>query len=311
MASAAAPPDAIVLPGVLAALAGTKQLIAESVASLSPEDPGHFGPGSVSWRIFSHASYGVSGIAAVLVQATHPVAMAAVDRHSAFRTDAWRRAHLTAKYVFTITFASRPVADAAAAAVRRIHRGIKGVDPATGAIHRADEPALLLWVHAVHTEYALRGYEAFVARLPEAEADRFVAEQVAAAALVGLDRDAVPATRAALVAWLGAVPGLDVTESAAGFARMLVRARMPVTMRPFWALHLAAAASLLPEPLMRDYGLPHWLPRGRLSRLLMATAISAMHYGYLLFRPVRRARRRLRAVERALVDAARHAHDRV
>jgi uncharacterized protein (DUF2236 family) len=295
-----APADTIVLPGVRTALAATKRLIAGSVESLRAGDPGHFGPGSVSWRVFSHASYGVSGIAAVLVQALHPTAMAAVDRHSAFRTDAWRRAHLTADYVFTITFASRAVADQAAAKVRAVHRGVSGVDPATGAVRRADEPALLLWVHAVHTEYALRGYERFVRRLPPGEADRFVAEQVAAAALVGLDPATVPATRAGLNAWLDAVPGLEVTPPAAAFARMLLGARMPLAMRPFWALHVAAAVQLLPDRVRSGYDLPRWLPRGRIARAAMAAAIFAINQGYLLFRPVRRARRRLREVERAL-----------
>jgi uncharacterized protein (DUF2236 family) len=279
--------ERIILPGVRAALRDTRALISSSVQSLTPDDPGHFGPGSVSWRVFSHASYGISGVAAVLVQALHPVAMAAVDHHSAFRTDAWRRAHLTADYVFTITFSSRSVADAAAARVRRIHRGI-GVD----------DPALLLWVHAVHTDCALRGYDTFVRRLGEADADRFVAEQVAAAELVGLERDTVPRTRSDLAAYLGAVPGLAVTEPARRFAGLLLHARMPPAMRPFWALHIIGAASLLPDDACRDYGLPRWLPRGRAARTFVAGAIGAINYGYLLFRPVREARRRLRQVER-------------
>lgn len=277
------------LPGVRAALADTKMLIARSVASLSAADPGHFGPGSVSWRIFSHASYGISGVAAVLMQALHPVAMAAVDAHSVFRSDAWRRAQMTADYVFTITFSARPVADAAAARVRRIHAGIG-----------ADEPALLLWVHAVHTEHALRGYEAFAGRLSAEEADRFVAEQRIAARLVGLDPGTVPATRAELRAWIAAVPGLGVTAPAARFARLMVTARMPVTMVPFWALHVAGAALLLPEEVCRAYELARWLPRGRLARALIAAAIRSINAGYLLFAPVRRARARLKEVERAV-----------
>ena len=285
--------EPIVLPGVLEALRDTRTLISRSVQSLSADDPGHFGPGSVSWRIFSHASYGISGVAAVLVQALHPVAMAAVDRHSAFRTDAWRRAHLTADYVFAITFSGRAVADAAAARVRHVHRTL-GVD----------DPALLLWVHAVHTDCALRGYEAFVRRLGGTDADRFVAEQAVAAALVGLDPDQVPRTRAELEAWLEAVPGLGVTEPARHFARLLLHARMPPAMRPFWALHIVGAASLLPAAAVRDYGLPRWLPRGRIARSLVAAAIGAIDYGYLLFRPVRQARRRLREVERALRGSA-------
>jgi uncharacterized protein (DUF2236 family) len=298
------PPDRIVLPGVREAIRDTKTLISRSVQSLSPADPGHFGPGSVSWRIFSHASYGISGIAATLVQALHPIAMAAVDQHSAFRTDAWRRAHLTADYVFAITFSSRAVADAAAQAVRRTHRGIMGTDPATGRVHRADEPALLLWVHAVHTEYALRGYESFVRRLGEAEADRFVAEQLVAAGLIGLDPTGVARTRAELRDYIAGVSGLAVTAPARHFRDLLLRARMPLTMRPFWALHILGAASLLPDDVYRAYALPRRLPRGRVSRALVAVAIGMINYGYLLFRPVREARRRLGQVERAARDRA-------
>jgi hypothetical protein len=81
---------------------------------------------------------------------------------------------------------------------------------------------------------------------------------------------------------------------------MLLAAKMPPSMRPFWALHVAAAAVLLPEEVRRGYALPRWLPKGRIAAAAMRTAIVAMNRGYLLFRPVRRARRRLREVERAL-----------
>lgn len=303
MEDAAAPRDVIVLPGVGEAIRASERLISRCVRSLSAADPGYFGPGSVSWRLFSHASYGISGIAAVLMQALHPAAMAAVDAHSTFRTDAWRRAHLTADYVLTITFGSREVADAAAARVRAIHAGVSGIDPATGLVRRADEPDLLLWVHAVHTEYAVRGYERFAGRLTCRDADRFVAEQVAAARLVGLE-GAVPETREALRSWIDAVPGLHVSPPAAQFARMLVEAQMPLTMRPFWALHLAGAAMLLPDQVRRDYRLPAWLPRGRLAAGAVAAAIRTIDRSYLLFRPVRRARARLREVERELAAAA-------
>jgi len=275
-------------------------LIDRSVRTLTAEDPGYFGPRSASWRIFSHASYGASGIAAVLMQALDPVAMALVDRSSMFRIDAWRRAHLTANYVFTITFSSRAIADEAAATVRSIHTRIRGADSRTGEFRRADDPELLLWVHAVHTECALRGYEMFVRRLPPDQADRFVAEQVIAAELVGLARAVVPATRAELRRYLDNVPDRKLTEPATEFARMLLNARMPVTMRFFWALHVAAAAMLLPEEIRRSYSFPRWLPRGRLSRIAISVALRAMNAGYLLFQPVRQARARMRSIERVL-----------
>ncbi len=288
----------ISLPGVWEATRATKSLIGNCVSTLSPTDPGYFGPGSVSWRIFSHPSYGVSGIAGVLMQALQPLAMAIVDRHSAFRTDAWRRAHLTADYVFKITFSGRATADSAAARVREIHSRIRGADPVTGAIHRADEPELLLWIHAVHTDYSLRGYSALVSKLSEEDSDRFVAEQVKAAEFVGLEARHVPKTTAELRQYIASVPGLRVTEPAADFARMLLHARMPPAMRPFWALHVVGAAALLPDDVRRAYRFPWWLPKGRAALALLRPAFFAMNYGYLLFRPVREARAKLREVER-------------
>ncbi|MEA3029051.1 MAG: hypothetical protein QOG13_376 [Sphingomonadales bacterium] len=83
-------------------------------------------------------------------------------------------------------------------------------------------------------------------------------------------------------------------------ARLMLGARMPPAMRPFWALHIAGAALLLPEEVRRAYALPRRLPRGRSSRALIAAAFWATNYGYLLFSPVRQARAKLRQVERAV-----------
>jgi uncharacterized protein (DUF2236 family) len=289
--------QAIVLPGILEASRATQSLIGNCVKTLSAADPGYFGPGSVSWRILSHASYGASGIAAVLMQAMHPVAMAIVDRRSSFRTDAWRRAHLTADYVFVITFSARETADAAAARVRAIHSRISGADPATGSVHRADGPDLLLWIHAVHTEFAIRGYSALAGDLSPQDADRFVAEQVKAAELVGLEAKDVPHTRQELRDYIASVPGLRMSDPAMEFARMLLHARMPLAMRPFWALHVAAAAALLPEDVRSAYRFPAWLPNGRAAMAVIRGAFRAINQGYRVFGPVRKARSKLREVE--------------
>ena len=71
---------------------------------------------------------------------------------------------------------------------------------------------------------------------------------------------------------------------------------MPPAMRPFWALHVAGAVALLPEEVRRGYGLRRW----PVPRLAIAAAIGAINHGYLLFAPVRRARARMRRVERDL-----------
>lgn len=136
----------LVLPGAGEALSSVQLLVEACVATLSESDPGLFGPGSVSWKIFRSPAYGVSALASLLLEALHPVAMAAVDQHSDYRLDAWRRARRTADYVFTVTFSGREAALAAAAHVRAIHARIGGTDPVTGRTYRADDRDLLAWI---------------------------------------------------------------------------------------------------------------------------------------------------------------------
>ena len=287
----------IVLPGVREALASMEDLVLGCVETVSAEDPGLFGPASVSWRIFREPAFGVSAVAALLLQALHPVAMAAIDQHSDYRRDAWRRAHRTTDYVFTITFSGTQAAVGAAERVRAIHRRIAGIDPLTGRAYRADDPDLLLWIHCVSTEMALRGQEMFGRRITAEDADRFVLEQIRAATLVGLEAAAVPRDRAAIRSHIDAVD-LRLSPAAKEFAALLLGARMPLTMRGFWGLHVAGAVALLPERAHALYRFPRWVPTGRAARLTIRTVLRLMDRAYGAFRPVRRARRHLAQVSR-------------
>ncbi len=180
-----------------------------------------------------------------------------------------------------------------------VHSSIGGTDPATGRHYRVDDPDLLLWVHCVNTELALAGHQAFARRLSEEEADLYVREQVRAAALVGLPEERVPASRAALAGYLRTAVPLELTPPAAQFAELLLKARMPWTMRPFWALHVAGAVMILPPEVRALYQLPNWLPRGRLGRLAIRLVLRLMDWSYLALPPVRRARRHMEAIRRA------------
>jgi uncharacterized protein (DUF2236 family) len=288
---------AIMLPTIREAIASMEAVIAGSVESVSAEDTGLFGPGSVSWRICRAPAYAISAIAGLLMEALHPVAMAAIDQHSDYRRDAWRRAHRTTQYVFTITFGSTPVALGAAERVRSIHERIRGTDPATGRRYRADDPDLLLWIHCVNTEMALTGQQAFGRPLTAAEQDRYVAEQVKAAALVGLEPAVVPASRAELDRCLAEARPLRLTEPAKTFADLLLKAEMPWTMRPFWALHVAGALIILPDRVRELYGFPAWLPKGPLARWAIRAILGTMDLAYAALPPIKRARRHLRLVE--------------
>ena len=290
---------AIMLPTVREAIASMEAVIAGSVATVSAEDTGLFGPESVSWRICREPAYAVSAIAGLLMAALHPVAMAAIDQHSDFRRDAWRRAHRTTHYVFTITYGATATALAAADRVRSIHGRLAGTDPVTGRAYRADDPDLLLWVHCVNTEMALAGQQAFGRPLTPDEQDNYVAEQVRAASLVGLSGPRVPATRAELRDRLAEDWPLRLSPPAAAFAEMLLKARMPWTMRPFWALHVAGALMILPPHLAALYRFPRWVPKGPLVRLAVRSILRAMDAAYLALPAIRGARRQLRLVRAA------------
>ena len=119
---------------------------------------GYFGPNSVAWRLHSDPVMLVGGMRALLVQALEPRAMAAVDQFGKFREDPWGRLERTSNFVLATTFGDTVAADAAAATVRNVHAHIKGVDPHTGREFAANDPDLLLWIHAVEVESFVVAY---------------------------------------------------------------------------------------------------------------------------------------------------------
>ena len=152
--------------------------------SATPGDPGLFGPASASWAIISEPAAIVGGIRALLVQLLHPLAMAGVADHSRFRNDALGRLQRTSSYVTATTFGALPEAFAATAAVRRAHRRVAGTAP-DGRAYRADDPHLLAWVSVALTSGFLQAHRLYARpRLPAEVADRFVAEQSRASALL-------------------------------------------------------------------------------------------------------------------------------
>jgi uncharacterized protein (DUF2236 family) len=202
-----------------ASAAGLVERSAAAYAASVPADPadeGFFGPDSVAWRVSIDLSSVIAGLRSLLMQALHPLAMAGVDQHSDWRSDPVGRLAATSAYVATVNFGERAAAERAAARVRRIHEHVQGVDQVTGQPYAAGDPALLLWVHAALVDSALAACQLFGTRLSPADSDRYVAEMVTAAELVGVPRAQVPASRAELDWYLSSVaPQLQCTPAAA------------------------------------------------------------------------------------------------
>jgi uncharacterized protein (DUF2236 family) len=225
---------------------------------------GFFGPDSVTWRVHADPSFSVGGLRARLLQALHPVVMDGVARFSGgFRGEPWPRLIRTATYVDTLTFGTRSEAVGAVARVRGIHRRLGGVEETTGREYRVDDPDLLLWVHCCEVDSLLSVARRGGLGLTDDEADRYVAEQVTAAALIGVPEDDVPRSGAELSAYFEKVrPELAVTRAARDAYRLILLPPMPTWVRyltpaqPAWGGLAALAVALLPQWARRMYSLP-------------------------------------------------------
>jgi uncharacterized protein (DUF2236 family) len=222
-------------------------------------DLGLFGPDSVTWRVHADPCSLVGGLRALIIQALHPLAMAAVDQHSDFRDDPWGRLRRTSEYVTTIIFGDSDSAAAAGARIRRIHRHVRGIDPVTGLAYRADDPELLMWVHCVEVHSFYYAYRCFGGRLTPAEADRYVREMLVSAELVGLDARDVPQSVQALRTYLQCFKRLCVTPAARDGLRLILNPPASPLGRVAWAIPAAATISILPRRVRELYGLP-WVP---------------------------------------------------
>ncbi len=207
---------------------------------------------------------GSAGMRALLLQALNPVAMRGVADHSGYRDHTWDRLTSTGQYLETVTFGSTAEALAAGARVRGIHARLGGTDPVTGTTYRADDPDLLLWIHCALIDSILD----VVGRsrpggISHHDADRYVAEQVRFAELVGLDAPVVPASRDDLAAYHEEVrQDLRVTRIAREAASYIIAPPMPPLLavltpaRPAWAALAGLSFAALPAWARRMYALP-------------------------------------------------------
>jgi uncharacterized protein (DUF2236 family) len=192
--------------------------------------PGWFEPDGVVWRVHGDLSTLVGGVAALLGQAAHPLALAGVQRHSAYREDPWKRLAGTARWLVVSTFGSAELAAREAARVRGMHERVRG--RVGGRPYAASDPTLLRWVHLAFTDAFLAAQQAvgcdLTRRFGRRWPDTYVAEWARSAEELGagdLPRSAAELADAlaahapelepvpdALRAFLSAPPGLSGPE---------------------------------------------------------------------------------------------------
>lgn len=210
-------------------------------------DPGLFGPDSVTWRI--HADFpGMlsGGLCALMLQTLHPRALAGVWDHSNFREDLVGRLRRTTDFVAGSTYAGRDEAERLIARVRAIHARVQGTT-ADGTPYRADDPALLTWVHVTESYGFLQGYRRYCRAVPTALADAYYTETARVAEALGAT--GVPASEAEVAAYFESVTDtLRYDERSREVLAVLSRMRLPVPMAGLSRdLFLGAGAALLPD----------------------------------------------------------------
>ena len=223
-----------------------------------PGDEGLFGPSSLTWVVHSDLpAMLIGGLASLMYQTLHPLAMAGIAQHSHFREDPLGRLRRTAEFVAGTTFGGIDHAEALIESVRDVHDRVTGVAP-DGRSYSANDPELLTWVHTTEAWSFLRAHERYSTRpLTMAEKDRYLKEVATLAYRLGA-RD-VPRSVAEVRAYFRAIRG-DLGRSNEAVATVAFL-REPLSKAPLEVLAQQivtdAAVDLLPSFARRALRLVH------------------------------------------------------
>jgi uncharacterized protein (DUF2236 family) len=234
-------------------------------------DAGWFGPDSVSWRVLREGSVMIGGVRALLMHAAHPLVVAGARQTGMYERDPWRRLERTLRQTFTVVFGTGREAAEASRRIDDVHGAVKGIDPVTGLRYDARDPGLLLWVHACLVSSFLELERRTIGKLDEAGRQRFHEEQMLAVEPLRLPRERIPATVAALDAYLDGVVASGIlrrTEAAAAVADLVRHPPRQVPRRWLWRLVGFLAFHTLPPALRELYGVSHGAPHELATRAI-------------------------------------------
>jgi uncharacterized protein (DUF2236 family) len=244
---------------------------AEGERWFTPEDP--------IWRVHADASMFPGGLAALLLQSLHPLAMAGVAGHSGYKGDPWGRLQRTSHYLAVTTFGTVDDAAQSIEVVRSVHRRVRGKDE-HGRPYAADDPHLLRWVHVAEISCFLAAFQAYAATpLTPEESDRYVAQTARSAELLGATD--LPMTVAELDGVLASYrPELESTPAAREATRfMLLNPPVPLVVRPGYALIAAGAVALLPTWARHSLRLPLYGPGRVVAERAGAVSAALVRWG--------------------------------
>ncbi len=229
--------------------------------------PGLLPDDAVMRRVGGELIVGLGGGRALLMQLAHPQVAAGVADHSGFESDPFGRLRRTLETMNTIVFGEEDEARLAARKLWAVHERV------TGPTYRANDPELLMWVHATLVDTSLRLHARFMRSLAPRDAARYYEESMIVAELLGVPRDVQPPDLASFNEYVYDMVGsLEVTDTARQLADAVLHPRLPWVVEPGLALARELTTGLLPRPLREQFGLT-W-DRNRKAALLLACAAS-------------------------------------
>lgn len=270
--SSANPLSAGLRSGLIGVVRRTFNDQARGEAPVERSDEALFARNSVTWRVHGDVTtMMVGGVTSLLLQMLHPAVLAGVWDHSAFRTDMLGRLRRTARFIAETTYAEREIAQAAIDKVRMVHERVGGTLP-DGSQYRADDPALLAWVHVTEMWSFLAAWQRYGNPLSAADADIYFAETARIGEALGADP--VPCRRGEADALIASMRQQlladDRTREVAHF--VLNQRPLSLAIAPAQAAIFAAAVDLLPDWARAMHGLrrPPAAPLIRRSTLAIA-----------------------------------------
>jgi uncharacterized protein (DUF2236 family) len=218
-------------------------------------EPSLTAPDSVSWQVFKNPlALFIGGVAAVLLELAEPRVRTGVWNHTSFRHDPLPRLQRTGMAAMMTVYGPRSRSEAMIAGVARLHNRIHGLTPG-GQPYRADDPELLVWVHATASFGFIEAYHAYVHPLSDVERNSYYADGATSSRLYGAS--GAPASQAELEALFAAM-GDKLEASPIIFEFLDIMQRVALLPRPLAAIQrlmIRAAIDIVPGWVRKRLGL--------------------------------------------------------
>jgi uncharacterized protein (DUF2236 family) len=224
---------------------------------------------------------------AVLLQFAHPLIAAGVYEHSSFGASPWaaaRRLKHTVRAMLALTFGSEAERALTLEGIRAIHRRVRGklradVGPfRAGTPYSAEDPALVLWVHATLLESVSIFYELIRFPLSAAERDAYCVEAAPVALALGARPSDIPRSQAALHEYINrmyASGEIAVGKQARELAAQILTPPFGLLGAPAAVINRVLTLGLLPTFIRRQYGF-EWTLRDERALALVVPALCAL-----------------------------------